>query len=272
MTTLANSQVPARDHQGFYTHPFTDLKVPSVTTILGVLNKPALPASAAKLCSTFAVKNRAKWADLTEGEAIDLVKASYRREWDVKMWRGTAVHKCVEMVLLGEPIPDVVEVIDRGEVMATFNRAIILPYLHQFDEFRKTYQPKFLATEIEVWSHKQAYAGKLDLHAELCGMAGFLDIKTGDSGVWPESALQLAAYAGADTVLDRRTAEEEQLRRPDFAAVLHLQPKFFSLVRVDISDETFRTFLYARELWWWNRERSKAVLGLPLPMPGGELA
>lgn len=267
MTILANSQVPARDHDGFYTHPFTDLRVPSVTTVIGILNKPALPASAAKLCSTFAVTEQAKWRDLSRTEAIDLVKASYRREWNHKMWRGSAVHKAIELVLLGEPIPDVMDVLDRGEVVACFERKTLLPYIAQFEAFRAAYQPVFFATEIEVWNHTQAYAGKLDLDVHMAGHRMHIDVKTGDSGVWPESALQLAAYAHSETLLDRNTASEEELVHPEFAAVLHLQPKFFNLVRVDISEDTFRTFLYARELWWWNRERAKAVLGLPLPAP-----
>ena len=51
---------------------------------------------------------------------------------------------------------------------------------------------------MKVYSRTFGFAGTLDAICTIAGRRGLLDIKTGRSGVYPEVALQLAAYAHAD--------------------------------------------------------------------------
>jgi hypothetical protein len=65
--------------------------------------------------------------------------------------------------------------------------------------FIKEWRVRPLLVEHTVGSYRWGYAGTFDLIAELPdGRRVLFDYKTGKSGVWPETALQLAAYRYAD--------------------------------------------------------------------------
>jgi hypothetical protein len=74
-----------------------------------------------------------------------------------------------------------------------------------------------------------------------------VDWKTGGTGIWPEVALQLAAYAHAETMLDG-----DGLERPmptvDRALAVWLRADGYDVYPVDIGPATFRTFQYAQQV------------------------
>lgn len=90
--------------------------------------------------------------------------------------------------------------------------------------------------------------GTLDLVAELAdGSLWLLDWKTGASGIFPESALQLAAYQRAEHYIGP-DGEEKPMPQVDRCGCVWLRADGYDLVPVDTDDNTFRTFLYAQQV------------------------
>jgi hypothetical protein len=90
-----------------------------------------------------------------------------------------------------------------------------------------------------------------------------LDMKTG-KGVYPEVALQLAAYRNAEFI-GLADGSEAEMPDVDACAVLHLpEAGGYELVDVRADADVFRTFLYVREVFRWQNEASKSVILGPL--------
>jgi len=105
--------------------------------------------------------------------------------------RGTAVHRVAERLARGETV-------DYGD-----GPDDIAPELESHVEsclaFLDEWQAAPVLTEAVVGNRWVPYAGTLDLVADIPGHGRVLiDWKTGQSGVWPEAVLQLAAYRFAD--------------------------------------------------------------------------
>jgi hypothetical protein len=64
--------------------------------------------------------------------------------------------------------------------------------------FLDEWQVRPVLTEVVIGNRWVPYAGTLDLIADIGGQRILLDYKTTASGIWPETALQLAAYRYAD--------------------------------------------------------------------------
>jgi hypothetical protein len=89
-----------------------------------------------------------------------------------------------------------------------------------------------------------------------------VDWKTSKS-VYPSVALQMAAYAGAETILSP-DGTSAPMPHVDGAAVLHIGPDGWSLKPVHIGPEVFATFLHLREVFAWETRLSREVIGLPI--------
>lgn len=139
--------------------------VPSVTTALNILNKPAL----------------VKWANRLGLEGIDLDR--YRDELaDV----GTLTHYFI-MCKLGDEVPDVSEYtpeqVDLAEAC----------YKKYIDWERRNPVVPILVEESFV-SEQYQYGGRPDLYA-VCGKDLVLvDFKTNARGIFPEMIYQVSAY------------------------------------------------------------------------------
>lgn len=190
--------------------------------------------------------------DAIESAVKWLASAPYR-ERDRKADVGSAVHSQIEAIILGKPRPE------PGPAVA--------PYLVQFDRFVADFAPEWEASEGTVYSDSESYAGTLDWIAVIGGRRLIGDTKTG-KGVYPEAALQLAAYAHAD-FMGLTDGTDAPLPAFDGGVVLHLSPDAYRLVPVRIDDDIFKAFLFAREVFRWAEETSKGVLGTALAGPDG---
>jgi len=239
-------------------YAWRDEKFWSVTTILsGGIPKPALPSWAAREAATFAVEHVEQVAALVDSgdakAAADLIKGAPWRARDKAADLGTAVHAAVEALVLGKPAPD------RGEDVA--------PFMEHFDRFVNDWNVTFTASEATVYSRAEKYAGTFDFTATIPRLAdlGYSgdrclgDLKTG-KGVYPEVALQLAAYAHADFI-GLPNGDEVPVPEVDCGIVLHLRPTGYRLIPARIDDEVFLTFKYAREVFRWAEDLSADVLG-----------
>ena len=236
------------DFKRHYVHPISNERVPSVTTILSSVAKPALVPWAAKTVAQYAVENRETWAKLDNEAAIELIKNSHRRLSGQAMALGSSVHSIIEDLLRDKKVdfipPDTQDLVRKAA------------------ELIETFKPKPTHIEVTVWSHKYQYAGSLDAIVEVAGKRYLFDWKT-SSGVFPDYALQCAAYAYADEII-KPDGGIEELPHIDGFIIAHLpkDPKErWSVVPMDITQQDFDGFLAARALFKWQQERSKIVVG-----------
>lgn len=237
----------------------------SVTTVIGALNKPAIPAWAAKRAAEFAVENSDAWLALArtgqKRAAVDLIKGAPWRERDAAADVGTAVHRAVEAYTLGLPMPE-------------FDESVA-GHMAQFQKFLTAFQPTFEMAEATVYSRSHKWAGTTDgvavFHAAPKGAEGLIgkrviiDYKTSNlgrqgHGIYPECALQLAAYANAEFV-GMPDGTEAPLPEIEEGAAVWLRPDRWALVPVRVDEQVYTAFRYVIEAYRWANETSSTVLG-----------
>lgn len=227
----------------------------SVTTIIGgAIPKPALIHWSANEVASFVCDNPDTVLELVRNDrdaAYDMLKRAPWRKKEKAADLGTLIHAWIEAHRLGKPMPVCPEEVQ--------------PYLDSFERFIADFQPVYEATEASVYSRSQQYAGTLDaivtlqLPLEETQRRFILDAKSG-KGVYPEVALQLAAYRYADFI-GAPDGSEQPMPTVDGALALHLSPAGYRLIEVQADEQVFRAFLYAREVYRWCSETSKTVLG-----------
>jgi hypothetical protein len=187
----ARKQVARR--AGYYHPPFVPEKMPSVTTVLGILAKPALIYWAAKTAAEAALDD----PTLSVAQAC---AAIYKK-------RDTA----------GDLGSDIHRMIDRQEYDMDKVEGVAKGYIEAYEKFRKQIPHKIILKEQIVYSEKHKYAGSFDALIETKDKKIILvDYKTSKS-VYPEYAIQLEAYRSA--ILEMGMA-----KRIDSCAILHLKP------------------------------------------------
>jgi hypothetical protein len=165
-----------------YRHPVSGELVPSVTNVIGILDKPALPRWAARETAKAAWSMRASLESLGQEEAIDVLKGAPWRRSGRAADRGTSIHEWLESSLLGEPLPTLT-----GEA---------LEYVDAAAAWLERWQPVAIATEVTMFA--ATYAGTADAILTIEDETWLIDFKT-SSGLYPEVALQLAALADCPT-------------------------------------------------------------------------
>jgi len=139
-------------------------RLASVSTVLGVINKPRL----------------VNWAVGLTKEGVD-----HNDVRDSAAALGTDLHKAIQLHLDGE-----------DQAIKLQNNMIVAAMLARWVEWYKQSGITITATEMMVYHPKLKYAGTLDaLGYDNNGRLVVLDWKSG--GLWPEMALQLAAYGAA---------------------------------------------------------------------------
>jgi hypothetical protein len=216
-----------------YAHPGRPNTVPSVTTIKDMKAIKGLPYWAAREAATYAADNIAKLSALDRDEVIQLVKGSpWKPKPDSPSKVGDVVHDWIDRNARGETVPD-------DEIAGAPLQARQM--WRQFGGFSDRYKPRWYATEFTVWSDEFGYAGTADWAAYIGEFLVLGDNKTG-TGVYPDSAMQLAALSHADFILEP-DGTEKTLPHFDKHAILHIRPRFSQLIPVDHISEWFRAFL-----------------------------
>lgn len=255
MTTPAVTTIK-RAGSRFYVHPESGAKAPGVTSVVGCLPKPGLGYWRGTTVANEAVENLSTVVDLvTKGNsaaAVDFLKRAPDRSSGAAAKTGTEVHAIVETINRGE---------DPGPLHPDFH-----PWVDRYRDFLEKWQPEFLEVEGTVWSHEHNYAGTFDGIARLDHEVVIWDLKTGKSGVWPEVALQLNAYANADVIIDA-AGVERPMPEIEGAAVLSLRPDAYKLVPVRLGEDIFEVFRHLLGVLAWETEGSKTVLGAAVDAP-----
>lgn len=195
--------------------------------------KPALIGWAANTTAGYAIDH---WDELTSLKASERLRKLEKARFgdnDAALVRGTQVHALAQKLASGEEV-DVPE--------------HLLGHVDAYLQFVADWQPEELLVETIVGHRRWRYMGTLDLLARLNdGRPWLLDFKTTASGIWPESALQLAAYRNADFYIDSVGAEQP-MPQIDQAGCIWLRADGYDLIPVDAGADTFRTFQYCQQV------------------------
>lgn len=199
-----------------------------VTTLIRAGMPPRLDKWAAEKTANYALDH---WDELTVlplSERLKLMLAARWAERDRAANKGTEVHKLGRLLAAGHEVPVPEE---------------LAGYVDAYVKFLDEWQPEPLLIETVVANRAVNYAGTLDL---LAGMPlihdeiWLFDLKTG-SGVYGDTALQLAAYAYAEVYLDDN-GEEQPMIMPNAAAVVHLSSTGYEVYRMPLDGAVFNLF------------------------------
>lgn len=224
-------------------------KVPGVTSVCGVLDKPALVDWAARESANYAVEN---WDELAEQPLMTRAKKIQEARFaknKAAVTRGHRIH------WFGEQLAHGVSVIVPDELRGPVDA---------YARFLDRWEVETFALESPCAHTAYQYAGTLDgiVHIPRLGRV-LLDIKSG-SGVWPEVSLQLAGYRYCDLVQVAAPADpgkkpiyvEQPMPEVDGCYVAHVLADDVELLPVEAGPEEWSSFLYARELYEWRERRS----------------
>jgi hypothetical protein len=222
-------------------------RYPSVTTILSILDKPALVQWAANsaIDATF---------DLLTApgalEDVDAIKIRAKSEWRNLAKRaadhGTRIHELADQFLRGEEVDSSREA---PEVQTGFSAFL--------EWFRSSgYQPA--AGEMTVCCHSGEYAGTLDQVGAIGGKVVILDFKTTGSAAkmrepYREVRLQMEAYAAAH---EEMTGHEERVTS---CLVIYLGRDDGSFKVFDLGRDIKALYAFGmlRQFWAWANGEEK---------------
>jgi hypothetical protein len=241
--------------KGHHYKDATGQRVPGVTTIIGDgVPKPALINWAANVTAEYAVDH---WDELgTLGPAVRLKRLQGAR-YDAKdeaARRGIEVHRAAELLVAGKEVQVPDEIAGHVEAYARF--------LDEFDV-----EP--VHVEFSAVSYRWGYAGTADLCCWLTlperGRVLTLDdLKTSRSGVFGETALQLAAYRYADKwIVDGVEIDPLEVA---FCFGIHVRGDGYDLIPVEAGEDQHKAFLYAQRVGMFA-SGSRDLVGGPIVPP-----
>lgn len=157
----------------FYYVPGEEKPFVAVTSILSVIDKPALVFWAAKTAAEIALAD--PWM------SVKAVASGIYRVKDKAASRGLSIHQLTEKIDKGEKVR--IPMAAKG-------------YVKAYVQFLKDISPTNILAEHTVFSRKYGYAGTLDRLVRIGKDRAILDIKTGKR-IYDEVGLQLSAYKHA---------------------------------------------------------------------------
>ncbi|HET7386820.1 MAG TPA: hypothetical protein VFJ19_09195 [Nocardioidaceae bacterium] len=232
-------------------------KADGVTTAIKQgLPAPALMYWSARCVAEFVADNREHvrecmdWMD--RDQLVRLLKETPWSARDKAAVRGTEVHALAEKITHGEEV----DVPDH-----------LTGYVASAVAFLDDWEAEPVVTEAVVGHHKWGYAGTLDAVYRLPGgRIALSDWKTGASGIWPETVLQLNAYANADTYMDGEGEHPMSELGITEAFAVHVREDGYSVHPIPLTDGCFQTFLYCLAISRWAKN-AKQLIGDPVPAP-----
>lgn len=239
--------------KGHYYRDAVGQRVPGVTTIIGDgVPKPALINWAANSTAEAAING---WDDLGQLPPAARLKKLQGARYEVKdtaARRGTEVHAAAERLLAGETVQVPDEIAGHVESYARFLDGFKVEPLH---------------VEFSCVSYKWGYAGTADLCAwvqlpDRSRSLLLMDLKTTRSGIFGETALQLAAYRYADTWSGQDGVEFDP-PEVHYCAGIHVRADGYDLVPVEACEQEFKDFLYVQRVGQFC-QRSRDLIGSPI--------
>lgn len=230
MTAQAAPRLQRRNYGRGHGYMIDGEKVLGVTTVIDVLDKPALRSWYADQVAKRAVDEWDRIGDMPISERLDYLRWGPRDTVRAAALRGTQIHDYGHALAEGRDVdvPDQ----HRGPVEA---------YARWLDEW----EVEPIAAETPLCSVTHKYGGTADLWARIGkrdNALALLDVKTG-KGVYNETGLQLAAYRYAELLQPERGVEIP-VGAVDLVYVAHVLPDAVRTLPVVADQAVFRTFLY----------------------------
>lgn len=247
--------------------------MPSVTTVLGILDKPGMVQAAANITA-------AADPGIPERER----SREYLRRWAHAANLGTLVHRAHEHMARGEgvSIPGILAEMEAEgtEWTRTLEQIVddATPLLRSLTDAWATMLPVTVSVEDVVCYTDPLdddglhYYGTSDWRCHLGGRSGvqLVDLKTTQKrtgGIYLDTwTLQLAAYAYATDALvypegsghrpyarGIEPLRSRALAEPDQCWVLHVRPGSWDMIEIDAGPRAQRIFLKLREIWGWRQ-------------------
>ncbi|MET9303219.1 hypothetical protein ABZX66_28250 [Micromonospora aurantiaca] len=258
-----------RNH--WYVDVATGERVPGVTTILDQgLPKKALINWSANATAEYAIDNWDELAKLAPSARLTKLKGGRYAVKDEASNRGTQVHKLGERLMRNETVvvPD-----------------LLRPYVDSYVRFMDEFQLRARHVEALVYSEAHRYCGTLDIFGDILlpdmpeydhlprDDDGFvcnalIDAKTNRSGIFGETALQLAGYRFADFMQPDPDDPDSAFDMPPvtFTGAVWIRPDGYSLIPVVAEDEQHRALLYAQQVGNFD-QGARELIGSPIEPP-----
>lgn len=223
---------------------------PSVTSIIGMMDKPALVPWAAKMAATYAVSHREAITLLDDDDAVQLIKSNWRKARDKAADFGSAVHQMIEQGVT----PD--------------SEDPAWGYVNQAAEMLSDWGITVDAAEVTVAHPAHSYAGTVDVLAhDREGVALLLDWKTGKGTYLDSHGMQLVALAEATHTADP-TGElihiPEDLA-PQYGLTVRLAEDGYEVKGVtrgsDVWYDLYQAFIGLIDVWVMKRNRHRWDIG-----------
>lgn len=204
----------------------------SVTTILGMINKPAIAPWKAKMAGIRAVEEFEEFQ-----RKLQEAKTKKAKE-DVRLWISRAADDYMNAAgVKGTKVHNIAEAIIKDEDPGPISEEI-QPYVDGYLKFYQDHKPEYLFTETTFINRTLEYAGTADFGATLWSTFGVPiigDWKSGATGPYLEWGYQLAAYAFAEHTLTKEPETGKLVVGPmpeishEKAAVVRLLPNRYEL-------------------------------------------
>jgi hypothetical protein len=233
-------------------------RMPGVTTILGDgLPKAALINWAANATAEAAINRWDEFADMPPAKRLQALKDARWETTDNARRRGTEVHTYAEALVQGQEVTGVPDLL-RGHVEG-------------YARFLDAFDVAPVLVEVVVVNYSYGYAGTLDLVADIeCPLCGkvcrwLLDVKTNEKGIYPETALQLAAYRYSEFYVDN-SGEEKPMVEVAHCGAIHVTSDEAVLVPTTSEPAQFSMFRIAAKVRQWD-QTNRELIGAPISVP-----
>jgi hypothetical protein len=248
-----------------HTYALDGKRVPGVTTIIRKATaKDALPPAAAKETALWAAANVDALTSLGADTWVKTAAGAYRDVWNARATLGTRLHEAARQLVSGTELTPVDP--DTGEVWPDDEQRMAQHLARFMDEWDVT--P--LAAERPVYNDTDRWAGTLDLVARMRdGRRWLVDYKTGASGIWPETSLQLAAYRHATHVQVETNdgLADWPMPQVDECAALWVRPDGYELRPVRADRRVYDVFLSMMPVADWASWKREQSVYDPVPVP-----
>lgn len=214
--------------------------VPGVTTIIGVLNKEAIPKWAAERVASYVAENPDGVETLRSLGVKGMVSALKEIPWkqrDDAADRGVTIHDYADVILRGEEA-DVVE-----ELVPVVENAI---------EFMDDWQIEPLLVEVAIGHRRDKWAGTADLFAKYRRPdtghhgIGVFDWKSGKA-LYPEFAWQFSAYGHGE--FHGLRGDEHPLPECDASFGVHIRADGYDVAPFKYGPDIYDEFLQIRRAY-----------------------
>lgn len=246
-----------------HTYRLDGRPAPGVTTTINKAHeKPGLVWAAAKETARWAVENLATLDESRPEPWIREATGWHREKWNASGKRGTLLHDAARQLVRGDPLtpetdgePWPPDVVASAQQLARF-----------MDEWGL--EPEW--TERPVFNERDRWAGTIDVIGRVAGGARWLfDYKTGESGIYPKDALQLAAYRRATHIQEAESGELFDAPMPEVerAACVWIRPDFYEVRPVRTDEWSYSIFVHMLSVAAWTQWPTGESVAGALPIP-----